>query len=60
MFGYAGSSVIVDAVEFGFNPELVTDEQGVWQVPFLPAGQYRADYLSEKVIYGVSAWGQLH
>ena len=59
VFGYAGSSVIVDAVEFGFNPELVTDEQGVWQVPFLPAGQYRADYLSEKVIYEFPPEGQL-
>ena len=51
VYGYAGSSVLIDRVEYGFNPEFKTDELGVWQIPFLPSGQYLAEVQSEEVIY---------
>ena len=42
---------MIDRVEYGFNPEFKTDELGVWQIPFLPSGQYLAEVQSEEVIY---------
>ena len=59
VYGYAGSSVLINHVEYGFNPELKTDALGVWQIPYLPSGQYLAEFQSAEVIYSFGGTAQV-
>ena len=59
VYGHAGTDIIVEEIEFGITSKLHTDNNGLWNIPFLPSGQYRAEYQSDRVIYSFPASGQM-
>ena len=58
IFGHLGTSVTVSRVSYGFEPNLKSDENGIWHANYLPAGQYRAQYQADRVIHDFSPSSQ--
>ena len=59
VYGYAGSSVGISGFEYGFNSEILSDENGLWQIPNIPPGNYLATYEAQQVIHGFPSAGQI-
>ncbi|MDA8698486.1 hypothetical protein N9M41_08400, partial [Rhodopirellula sp.] len=59
IYGYAGTSIAVGGIEYGFNQDIETDENGIWQIPYIPEGEYRAIYQAAQVIYKFPAESQI-
>lgn len=59
IYGYAGTSIAVGGIEYGFNQDIETDENGIWQIPSIPEGEYRAIFQAAQVIYKFPAESQI-
>ncbi|MGB7326275.1 MAG: dockerin type I domain-containing protein [Rubripirellula sp.] len=51
IFGHAGSSVAVEAIEFGVHGDFITDQSGAFRLAGLPSGGYIVELTSTSPIH---------
>ena len=54
IFGHAETEITVTSIDFGFQDQFTTDENGAWPAIALPGGNYRFDLQATNLIY---QWG---